>query len=152
MYISKDSGTSVILCKQDYQRCSLPVFSQPSWQQLKLGFSHLYCDYLQRKKAYLAWEVLLSKPTHPKQVQPPIKGRISLQCMENAVLHGRRLPSCSLTGSSVHDLLKKNVLFDEKIVGGNSIVFPLVGNFMEMVSSGWPMGKELIKSLVLKKE
>lgn len=67
------------------------------------------------------------------------------------MLHGRRLPSCSLTGSSVHDL-KKNVLFDEKIVGGNSTVFPLVGNFMEMVSSGWPMGKELIKSLVLKKE
>lgn len=42
--------------------------------------------------------------------------------------------------------------FDEKVFGDKSVVFLLVGNFMEMVSSGWPMGKEVIKSLVLEKE
>lgn len=67
------------------------------------------------------------------------------------MLYGRILPSCSLRESSVRELLEKNTSFDEKNVGGKSIVFLLVGNFMEIVSSDWPMGKEVI-SLVVKKE
>lgn len=103
MYISKDSDTI-----RGVLSLSSLSHHDSNWSW---AFLTNIVTNLQRKKAYLALEVLLSKLTYPKQIQPPIKGRMSLQCMENAVLHGRRLPSCSLTGSSVHDLLKNHVIW-----------------------------------------